>query len=185
MSLILKLQHISLNDRQNILQREKNIISNFIQAELWTTKYKDFSERDSDFPIFVFFDDFETGRCGSAAGEAKLGGLYTSIPCLPPQIVAKMSSIFLSTIFYSKHREGFGNEAAFREVINELNNLQKNGLTINIGNKEVTLSFQYVLILGDNLGLNCTCGFSKSFTANYYCRSCSASSLNVKNLLKK
>ena len=34
--------------------------------------------------------------------------------------------------------------------------------------------FQCVTILGDNLGVNCICGFSESFNAAYWCRSCSA-----------
>lgn len=168
------------------LKNENNIISNFIQGKLWKQKYQNLYEQDSTYPLFLFFDDFETGcALGTAAGEQKLGGVYTSIPCLPPHMVAKMRCIFLSTIVYSKHREEFGTESAFGELICKLNYLREKGLTINVNGSEKTLFFQCVLAIGDNLGLNCTCGFSKSFSANYYCRICSASSHECKEFVRE
>lgn len=35
--------------------------------------------------------------------------------------------------------------------------------------------FVLSLLIGDNLGVNCVCDFSKSFSANYFCRFCRAS----------
>lgn len=39
--------------------------------------------------------------------------------------------------------------------------------------------------MGDNLGVNCTCGFSKNFIANYYCQICRASSAECKEFTKE
>lgn len=165
------------------LEREKEVISNFIQAELWQTKYKEFAKIFNCFPVFVFFDDFQPRSAfGANAADHKLGGVYISIPCLPPDIVSKMTSIFLHTIFHSKDREAYGNANVFRKIISDLNHIAKEGVLLDINGSNVVLYFKCVLILGDNLGLNCTCGFSQSFSANYYCRICNASNIQCKNL---
>lgn len=52
--------------------------------------------------------------------------------------------------------------------------LSRKGITINIDGQIVIVYFECVLVVGDNLGLNCMCGFSQSFTANRYSRICSA-----------
>ena len=54
------------------LSEEGNVISNIIQGELWPRKYKD--TRENVFPIFLFFDEFESRNpLRSYAGEEKLG----------------------------------------------------------------------------------------------------------------
>ena len=164
------------------LLKEKTIISNFIQGKLWRNKYANYLQRFI-YPIFLFFDDFEPGNgLGSHAGSQKLGGVYLMIPCLPPHIVAKLNNIILAIVFYSHDREEYGNYAVFHKVIAELNLLLKNGIRVEINNKEFTMYFQLTLVLGDNLGLNSICGFSESFSAKFYCRLCTAPSCQCKKL---
>lgn len=113
------------------LEKETKVISNFIQAKLWKTKYKQWAMHSLSFLVFIFFDDFQPRNpFGPSASEHKLVGVYISIPCLPPKIVSKMTSIFLHTIFYSKDRENYGNEAVFSKIIFDLNNLVKKGVKI-------------------------------------------------------
>lgn len=164
------------------LENEDEIISNVIQGRLWKTKYKvnQIKEKKYILPIFIFYDDFETGNAlGSHKGEQEIGGVYLSLPFLPPHLVAKINHIFAIAVFYTKHRKRFGNQAVCQKVIEEINNLCENGITLENGE---TVYFQCVLILGDNLGLNCICGFTESFSATRYCRICRATSIECSRM---
>lgn len=41
-------------------------------------------------PLVLYYDDYETNNpLGTHRGLAKIGAIYVSIPCLPPQIASK------------------------------------------------------------------------------------------------
>lgn len=164
---------------------ENKIVSNFIQGRLWREKYAGI--KDTHEPLFVFFDDFETSNSlGSHSGSQKFGGVYVSLPTLPPHLRSKMSNIFVSTLFYSDHRKEFGNESVFKKVIEALNDLKKNGITLNLGpGRQVKVFFQCVLICGDNLGVNQCCGFTGGFRGTYTCRICTMPSSHTKFATKE
>lgn len=59
-------------------------VENFIQGSFCRSRLRQRQDKIV-IPIFVFFDDYETGNAlGSRAGQHKLGAVYASIPCLPP-----------------------------------------------------------------------------------------------------
>lgn len=60
-------------------------------------------------------------------------------------------------------------------MINQLNNLFTNGISITVKNQTLKVYFVLFAILGDNLGVNCLLGFNESFVSDYYCRFCKAS----------
>ena len=151
---------------------DRRFISNTMQGDLWSKKYHDVTKKV--YPLFLFFDEFETRNAlGGHAGEEKLGGVYISLACLPPHLMAKVQNIFVSTIFRSKHLKLFGNKKIFGRTIEELNALSNDRITINANGKIETVFFECVLVLGDNLGLNCICGYSEGFKAKYFCIVCS------------
>ena len=102
--------------------------------------------------------------------------MYASIACLPPRIASRLNSIFLTLLINSKNKKDAKDEDVFKKVVDEVNFLQEQGISLKIGNQSYIVKFKFVLILGDNLGLNGLFGFVESFTANYYCRICRASS---------
>lgn len=57
-----------------------NIVTNVLPSDLWQKKY---ANRDLDglmLPLFVYYDDFESGNAlGSHAGVNKFGAVYVSI----------------------------------------------------------------------------------------------------------
>lgn len=56
-------------------KKENKYLSNLIQADLWTTKYKHLG--DNVLPLYLYYDEFETRNpLGSHAGKEKLG-VYT------------------------------------------------------------------------------------------------------------
>lgn len=151
-----------------LLLNETNTVSNFIQGELWRNKLKTHGSKYV-LPLFIFFDDYDTGNVlGSHSGSNKLGVTYVTIPCIPPQYASKLNHIYLTLLFYSKHRVEFGNRAVFQILIDELNDLQENGIAF----QSEIIYFECGLIIGDNLGIHSIFGLVESFRANYCCRFC-------------
>lgn len=93
---------------------------------------------------------------------------------LPPHLVSKILNIFSSSIFHSRCLTDANSEAAFKADIGELNYLYDQGLKIRLNSGGVTVRFATVLYVRDNIDLNTTLGFSKSFTEEYFCRLCRA-----------
>lgn len=66
------------------LKSEHGVLRNFIQGTYWKSRVANHNERIV-LPLFMFFDYFEIGNAlGSHSGIHKLGGVYVSVPCLPP-----------------------------------------------------------------------------------------------------
>lgn len=61
--------------------------------------------------------------------------------------------------------------AVFKNLIDELNYLETVGISITVNNKEHTIFFMVVLIIGDNLDM-AILGLTESFVATYPCRFC-------------
>lgn len=168
----------------NNLSKEKELLSNVLQADLWIKKYNELNK--IILPVHLYFDEFETRNpLGSHAGEEKLGGVYVSLACLPPSMSAKLKNIFVSTIFYAKHLNLFKTENLFKKTIEDLNFLSEKGLEIFFDGSCKTVYFECVQVLGDNLGMNRICGFSSSFMAKYFCRICSATSDQCHNMIEE
>jgi len=79
-------------------------------------------------------------------------------------------------------KKNSNNKNIFKELIEEINILQKKGIIINVNKKEINVKFQLVLICGDNLGLNGMLGFVESFSTSHCCRICKADSTQIKSL---
>lgn len=152
------------------LSKEKDIISNFIQGELWQQKIHVF-EKKTVLPLFVYYNDVEVcNPLGSHASIRKLGPVFYSIPCLPPQFASQLENIFLVLLFHSVDRSQFSNTSIFTILVDEINFLQKEGLEIETTAGSFHIYFALGLVLDDNLGLNSALGFTKSFNATYLYR---------------
>ena len=155
------------------LEKNVNIISNFIQCEFWSNLKQTFDPSKIILRLYLFFDDYETGNpLGSHAGLNKVGAVYASIACLPPRYQSKLENIFTFLLFNTLDRKHLGNHAVLREAINELEFLEEGGITLNVDGLDYNLHFRFVLLLGDNLGLHTLLGFVESFRANFFCRIC-------------
>lgn len=154
------------------LMEDTTTYSNFIQGELWKAQIKN-SKSDLIFPLFLYFDDYETGNpLGSHSGKNKLGAVYVSLASLPSELKASLSNIYLFALFHSQHRKTFGNESTFREIISELKYLEETGVKITVDTSNFTIFFKLALIIGDNLGLHTILGMTESFSSTFRCRFC-------------
>ncbi|KAJ8678171.1 hypothetical protein QAD02_013958 [Eretmocerus hayati] len=167
--------------------KRSNVISNHVQGTMWRTKYAAFlSKGDGGFPLGIWYDDFQTGNgMGSAEFEQKLGGVYVRCPALPPHLLSKLYSIFSIVIFYANHRENYGHKCVFCKIIEELKILHEHGIRVVINGEEKTLFLALTQLIGDNLALNCVCGYPPRFTATNYCRCCTATAEECKSLTRE
>ncbi|KAJ8672078.1 hypothetical protein QAD02_003337 [Eretmocerus hayati] len=137
------------------LNTEKRIISNIMQADLWIRKYSKKFVDGIVFPLYIFIDDLEVGNAlGSHAGVNKFLAIYAMIACLPPEIASRLMSILFVGLLYTSDKKDCSNADMFRKIITELNFLSREGIMIQVRGVMKRIKFQFVLLCGDNLGLN-------------------------------
>lgn len=162
------LNYIKLLSRQS----SNGLLENFIQGTYWVKRMENYEGKHL-FPLFMFFDDYESGNVlGSHSGIHKLGAVYVSVGCIPPHRASSLSNIFLALLFHSSDRVTFGNGVIFQPIIEEFNFLSENGVEIDITCFKGKLYFELALIVGDNLGIHAITGFNESFSSNFPCRIC-------------
>ena len=178
--------NLALNYMDNLLESDTGKIEHFIQADLFK-KYRHEFKLKPTIPLKIYFDEFEPDDpLASHAGTNKIGIVYTSFLCLPPQLSSNLqNNTFLTLVFNHNDRNEFGNSNIFKPLINELKLLEStpialvksetesenDGMTYQEGTtREVFL--RPLVIAGDNLGLHQILGFAKGFSANYPCRIC-------------
>ncbi len=150
---------------------DRESIENFTQGELWKKKVDSFGDKIV-IPYFIYSDDFEINNClGSHA--APMTAIYFSFPVLFNN--SKLKNIFLAGLLKSSDLKTFGNDLCLETFIQELISLEKDGLKIQTNKGHFEVYFVLGLVLGDNLGLNSILGFTKSFSARFFCRFCKCS----------
>ena len=137
-----------------------DVIQNFVQGNLWRKKVKN-------------------NPLGSHKTIHKLGLVYYSIPCLPPEVNSLIENIFVGGFFHSQDRYQFENHIIFQIFIEELNYLETECIDIETEKGKQKIYFALGLLLGDNLGLKSILGFIESFNATYYCRFCKNSKTEI------
>lgn len=148
-----------------------NYIKNFVQGNLWKSKKANFQSEDIVLPYFLYNDDFEPNNAlGAHAGTDKLSAFYYNFPTVPKSLTA-LDSIFVAMIFKSSY-VSYGYDRCLYYLIDVIKKLETQGIEIVTNNVSRKVYFVLGLVLGDNLGLNSILGFSKSFSANYFCRLC-------------
>jgi len=177
-----------LNYTKKLEAYNGKIMYSFVQSEMWKAKLK-FHQNKMIFPLFLYFDDLDINNpLGSHAGNQKLGAVYISLACLPPELLPGASSlnhILLASLFKTDDKKQYGNQKIFKDLISELNYLETTGIEITINNEIFQIYFSVCLILGDNLGLHSILGFVESFVAKYPCRFCKSSRSECQNQLEQ
>lgn len=152
---------------------ETAVLSNFVQGKLWRKKKADYFSDKIVFPLFVYYDDFETNNpLGSHKAIQKIGGTYITLPCIPPEYRSTLDEIFVTLLFHASDRAQFKNAAMFRILVDEINFLQDYGIVLHLPQGDQKVYFALGLLTGDNLGLNTILGYSMGFNATHYCRFC-------------
>lgn len=85
-----------------------------------------------------------------------------------------LENILLLQLHETKDHTTFSNKKIFSKIINQIVDLEKNGITIDLCSEQKTVYFALLLVLGDNVGLNTILGVNTSFNASNFCRACFA-----------
>lgn len=170
----------------NFLNSNNQILTNIIQAKLWSDIKVKFNGKFV-IPLLLYFDDFEVENpLGSHAGVHKIGAVYFTVATLPPESASQLENIFLASLHYSEDRKYFGNLAIFKRLIDDLVSLYEEGISIIVkGNVTEQIHFCPLLVLGDNLGVHSLLGYSESFVASYFCRFCRCDKITSQNQVKE
>lgn len=125
------------------------------------------------FLFLLYIDDLEINNpLGSHANYQSISAIYYNFPLNENNSL--LSHIFLASLIKSKDFKEFGNDVCLKNLIDEINYLEKEGIQIKTKSGPFQIYFGLGLVLGDNLGVNTILEFSKSFSANYFCRFCKA-----------
>ncbi|KAF0693248.1 Uncharacterized protein FWK35_00033784, partial [Aphis craccivora] len=95
-----RLEHSNLLDvilKYTENMKSSKLIYNFMLSQLWKEKCANNSNISNKlvFPLFLYFDDFEVNNpLGTHAGSQKLGAIYVSLACLPPELSSSLDQIF-------------------------------------------------------------------------------------------
>lgn len=160
-------------NKVTLLNNENSSISHFVQGNLWKLKTSQCVGKLA-FPFFLYMDDVEINNpLGSHAMSQSISAIYYSFPLAENS--SQLTNIFMAALIKTTDYKKFGNEPCLTHLIHEINVLEKEGMIVTTQYGEFHVHFILGLILGDNSGLNTMLDFSKSFSANYYCRFCKAS----------
>lgn len=124
--------------------------------------------------IILYQDAFEVcNPLGASKKKFKLVGLYMILGNLPAYLRSKVEHIQLVFLCYEKYITFFGWEKIIEPLINDLRNLEKNGIVISVANEPINFIGTVVAMLGDNLGSHQIGGFTENFNSSeYFCRFC-------------
>jgi len=112
-------------------KRSETIVSN-LQSELWKNIELKF-EGKFVFPLLLYFDDVEINNpLDSHANIHKLGAVYFSLAYIPYKYSSILENIFLAQLRNSSDHKFAGNMKVFRNIVDQITDLSKNGLIVNV-----------------------------------------------------
>jgi len=162
--------HSTLTEYERLMSTsDDTVLAHFVQGALWKDKIAPY-HTNIVIPYFLYVDDFEVNNpLSSHASCHSICAIYYSFP-LSDQ--SKLCNIFIAALLKSVDMKQFGNDLCLQTLIHELNKLEVDGIFISTKEGLKKVHFVLGLLVGDNLGLNTILEFSKSFSANYFCRFC-------------
>lgn len=156
------------------LKKPTSKISNFMQGNLWKLKLSRLPPEVNFkyLPFLLYFDDWEPNNAlGSHKKTGSICSCYLRMPFLPLDYESKLENIFTLAAFNSSLKK-LGLEVVLSHLINEMIDLENDGVNIIVGGKLNLVKPVLGLVVGDNLALHELLGFTLSFSANYCCITC-------------
>lgn len=121
--------------------------------------------------IQLYYDDFEVARVlGSKTIVHKVGAIYFTIVNSPTNLKSNLQNIFLVSLFYVNDLHGdFNLNSILQPIVADIKILENDGVFID---KLGLVSGTILSLSHDNLAANDLIGFTKSFSAKFFCRFC-------------
>lgn len=115
--------------------------------------------------------------------SSSIFGVYYCFLSAPFYLRSNLQNIFVAALFNTKDVEAVRNYKTFFKLIVQLNDLENNGLQLKLSGRSEKIYFSLGLIVGDNLGVNSVLGFSRSFSATFFCIFCHSNKINTNILV--
>jgi hypothetical protein len=149
-------------------------ISSFRDGSLYKSN-RLFSNGLHNIVLKLYLDEFEVvNPLGDSRGTYKLTGVYYQIMELNNSSQSRLQSIYLAMLYFSSHVSKYTLRSILKPLVNDICELESDGILIKAEGKEYKVSGSSFVICGDNLGQNKVGGFVESFSENakQYCRFC-------------
>ena len=138
-----------------------------------------FQKNPTAVPIILFMDELEVvNPLGAGKCKHKIQCTYWTTLDVIPALRCKVKSIQLCSLVLSRHWKQYGNELCNRKLVEDLKDLEVNGIEIDKPSKK-TVKAGLCLVVGDNLGQHQLGEFSCSFSSGFICRVCDANYTDV------
>ncbi|XP_064470088.1 uncharacterized protein LOC135384833 [Ornithodoros turicata] len=149
-------------------QREANYLSTVFDGKAFQN-HSYFKGDEKKICVQLYADEFEVcDPLGSKRDKHKLLGVYFSILNLPRR--STLSHMHLVLLVKDKHASAYGMDKVFSPLLQDIANLETEGITVN-GD---TLKGTVFIMTGDNLSSHRIAGFKCSFSGGRICRFCLA-----------
>lgn len=127
--------------------------------------------------ILLYMDELEiVNPLGPARGLHKLLAVYYTVLDIHPRFRSQLKLLHLAVIAKYADVLKYGLGVALRPLLQELKELQNNGMHLSLGGHQVLLKVSVLACSGDNLSMNRLGGFTCSFSRGSVCRFCMAHS---------
>lgn len=159
-------------------------ICSCIQTQRWAEIKKIYAGKIV-FPYTLYGDDFEINNpLGSRKIINKINAIYCYISCIPPEYSGLLENILLTQLMKSEYKKITSSYKLYKPLLDEIKDLQENGIDLNVNGKEKKVYFELFNLSGDNLDLHAMLGFNQSFNSEFPCRLCLITKDNLKTATK-
>ncbi len=157
-------EHMHSQTAENGLFRDLKDGKNFSENSL-------FQADPSSLGLIIYQDSFEVvNPLGSARKKHKLLAVYLTLSDILPHNRSNIDHMQLVLLCNEQDFKQFGPAHVFSSLIEELKDLEENGVVVNDGK---TLKASLCSIVGDNLGSHTIGGFVENFSRSlHFCRYC-------------
>lgn len=162
-----------------VCNEDDNLFSSFDDGQI-CKNHNLFSTNKEALKINMFCDEFEVcNPLGVHRKNHKILAFYYVLGNIYPEFRSSVDNIQLLILVKSVHVKYFGIKAIVEPLIEDLNVLASQGISVRGKTFMGSLSF----ISGDNLGSNMIGGYVESFSSkvNYYCRTCLCNKIEIQN----
>lgn len=127
----------------------EGVIRSLIDGSIWQARTANMCCQ-TVIPINIFFDDFNTGDTASHHSKTtSICAIYCNIPCLPDYLLGRLSNILTVGFIKSEHRKKMSNEEILYKLIEQLNDLELDGLQISYNGEKRRKHFVLGFVLGE------------------------------------
>ncbi|XP_071153109.1 uncharacterized protein [Mytilus edulis] len=148
------------------------ILRDFCDGNIYSTN-QFFIDNPDALQIMLFFDEFTAvNPLGHQVKNYKIAGFYMLLGNLPPKFRSQLHCIQLVALCHSTTLKHNGFEKILDPLINDLQSLETNGITVSKHNVDHHFYGTVSVVIADNLGAHGIGGYMESFTTLRNCRFC-------------